>query len=137
MGHEVTARQYGTEPGDYQMVAGWFAEHTGGQQFPEMCLPPHGVVASVDGEPMVALWVYLSYGIGVAHVHWATSRPNAPSWVRMRALREAMTWIEDVCRSHNCYLIFSTVRKRAACSLRRIGFTRSGGDHVFMSKVIL
>jgi hypothetical protein len=136
MGHDVTTRQYGTEAGDYQMVAAWYSEHTGGQQFPEVCLPPHGVVASVDGEAMAALWVYLSYGIGVAHIHWAIGKPGQSIWVLSAAFKAAIQWIEDVCRAHNCYLIFSTVRQDIAKPLSRVGFI-PGDEHVFMSKVIV
>lgn len=136
MAHDVTTRQYGTEPGDYQMVGAWYSAAHGGKPFPDMALPPHGVLASVDGEPLVALWVYLSYGIGVAHVHWALTKPDATSWKRMKALRAAMDWIENVSREHNCYLLFTTVRKRASCALRRIGFV-SEGEQVFMTKALI
>lgn len=135
MAHEVTVRQYG-EAGDYQLVADWFSKRRDGEQFPEMCLPPHGVIASVDGEPTAALWVYLSFGIGVAHVHWAIGRPGVQAWVLTAAFKAALGWAADVCRAHNSFLLFTTVRKDLARILERLGF-QHGGDHVFMSKALI
>lgn len=135
MANNVTCRQYGTEPGDYQTVADWYASHRNGEVFPEMVLPPHGVIASVDGVPTCALWVYLSFGIGVAHVEWPVSRRGAGVRVLASAFKGAMDWIEDVCRSHNCFLIFANTLPKIARYLPRIGF-QGEGARVFMFKAL-
>lgn len=135
MAHEVSTRQYGIEAGDYQLVADWFAHHRDGETFPEMVLPPHGVIASVDGIPTAALWVYLSYGIGVAHVEWPVSRPGAGAKGLVAAWKAAMAWVEDVCRAHNHYLIFANTLPKIARSLGRLGF-QGHGERVFMFKSI-
>jgi len=135
MAHDVHCRQYGTEAGDYQTVAAWYAEHRNGEVFPEMVLPPHGVIASVDGQPAAALWVYLSFGIGVAHVHWAVSRPGAGIGVLGLAFRAAMAWVEDVCRAHDCHLIFANTLPRIAAWLPRLGF-QGKSERVQLFKVL-
>lgn len=135
MAHEVSTRQYGIEAGDYQTVAAWYAAHLDGKVFPECALPPHGVIASVDGNPTAALWVYLSYGIGVAHVEWPVSRPGAGSKGLAAAFAAAMSWIEDVCRANNCFLIFANTLPKIARSLGRLGF-QGHGERVFMFKSI-
>jgi hypothetical protein len=132
---DVTCRQYGTEAGDYQTVAAWYAHHRGGEVFPEMVLPPHGVIASVDGTPTAALWVYLSYGIGVAHVHWAVGRPGAGLRGLVTAFGAAIAWVEDVCRSHDCHLIFANCLPKVGRHLPRLGF-KPCFEQVFTYKVL-
>lgn len=136
MAHEVTCRQYGTDAGDYQTVAAWYAHHHHGEPFPAMVLPPHGVIASVDGKPAAALWVYLSFGIGVAHVHWALGRPGAGAWVLGAAFRAAMAWIEDVCRAHDCHVVFATVIPRLGRYLQRCLGYSAPVPHAFSTRVL-
>ncbi len=135
MANDVTCRQYGTEAGDFQTVAAWYAHHRDGELFPEMVLPPHGVIASVDGVPTAALWVYLSFGIGVAHVEWPVSRPGAGLGCLGSAFKAAMDWIEGVCRAHDCHLIFANTLPKIARFLPRLGF-QGKAERVQMFKVI-
>lgn len=134
MGHDVSVREFGTDAADLETVGAWYLAH-GGEVFPAPVLPPHGCIASVDGKPAAALWVYLSYGIGVAHVEWPVSRPGAGIGVLGLAFRAAMDWIESVCRAHDCHLIFANTLPRIAKYLPRLGFSGTG-QRVQLYKVL-
>jgi len=135
MDHEVQTHAFGTEPDDKDVVSAWYAEHRHGAIFPTTVLPPHGVVASVYGERLAAAWVYLSFGIGVAHIHWAVGKPRTAPKLLVAAWRAVFRGIEDVCRAHNCFVIFCNARPDVAHGLRRAGF-ESIEPQVFTYKVL-
>jgi hypothetical protein len=93
MGHEpLQLRVYGTGLGDYQVVSAWWqARH--GQPFPETLVPPDAVIVERAGKPVAFLCCYLSYGVGVAFLEFAVTRPG----LGFKVAREAMTMAINGC----------------------------------------
>jgi len=132
MGHEITTRLYGTEAGDYQLVDGWFVELGLGPQLPGNLLPPHGVIVSVRGEPVAAMWVYLSYGIGVAFSEWAITNPSASIFTRSRAIRVALEWVGIVAKGHDCKALFCHVLPHLSGVVTQMGMVGTGQKTSFV-----
>ncbi len=80
----IILRPYGVKTGDFQNLDRWWqARHS--RPFPENIIPPLGIVAEIDGEPMGALFCYESVGIGVAHLDFGVVRPGL-SFVAVKAI---------------------------------------------------
>ena len=68
----LTVRAY--SPEDASTVAGWWNWRES-STFPVSILPPLGVVVCDESGPMVALWCYECFGVGVAMLEGAIARP--------------------------------------------------------------
>jgi hypothetical protein len=69
----LTVRPY--TPDDAVMVAEWWNWRES-STFPVAILPPLGVIVCDESGPMVVLWCYECYGVGVAMLEGAISRPS-------------------------------------------------------------
>ena len=77
------------EPDDHAFLREWWEAHAPGTEFPVGILPPLGVLV-VDGDgPVAALWCYESYGVGVAFLEFAVSRPGLSAAAAAAAFQAA------------------------------------------------
>lgn len=125
----LTARVYGLKAGDYQVVNSWWRRHNE-SDLPETMLPPLGVMVEQDGKPIVALWCYECFGIGVCFLEWPCSRPGLDRKQATEAFGYALKACIALAKSHGDYSVFrcSTLAPIARV-LPKFGFLPEHGGH--------
>jgi hypothetical protein len=81
---------------DIPMLQGWH-ESRHGYELAAVLLPPLGFVVELDGVPIAALFCYQSYGVGVAFIDIALSRPGTSFLVAKRAFNLCLQAIILAC----------------------------------------
>jgi hypothetical protein len=128
----LNARAYGIAVGDFQTVAAWWwARH--GYPFPEILLPPLGVVVNRGHEPVAALWAYQSVGIGVAFLEFAITRPGLSLREAHAAMGFALMAVELILTRDNYSVIRCFAGPAVARAAKRHGFH---GEHGNLTKII-
>ncbi len=113
-------RDYWKYPSRYETVAAWWDEKKKGI-FPENMLPPVGVIVEKDGEPIAALWMYMSVGIGEARLEWPITKPGA-GIAGAYALREAVNAMKTIAKAHDYGVLRVFTTPKIASALKRIGW---------------
>lgn len=85
---------------DTVMLAEWFRAHSE-RPFPLELLPPTGIIAEDETGPLAACFLYLSYGIGVAFVEAAVSRPGLSLKRSRQAFAAVLGGLEVIARAHD------------------------------------
>lgn len=135
MESKLTAREYRKE--DWPMVEEWWSGHASGRALVESMLPPVGIVVERDGEPVAALWCYLSAGVGVAFLESPVARPGMSIKRTSEVMAFAMGAIEAVCERHDYgLLIVNTLPGIGRWLQRNCGFLPAG-ERVQLVKPIL
>jgi len=121
-------RLYGAGLGDYQELSSWWFERHK-EPFPEALLPPDSVMVCRGGKTLAMLSVYLSYGIGVAFLEFAVTRPGLGIKDAREALEAALEGCIALAHSRGDYSIFrcSTI-PAIGRFLKSLGFVRDSTD---------
>lgn len=88
-------------------------------------LPPVGVVVITDGEPVCALWMYMSVGIGVAFLENPVAAPGMPPRETAEAFRLAIEALESIALAHDYGVLMCHTPAGIARVLRQQGFVFS------------
>lgn len=125
----LTARVYGVQAGDYQLVNSWW-KRTNDGDLPEVFLPPLGVMIERDGIPSAALWCYECFGIGVCFLEY----PCAVAGLALSELVRVFGFAVDACvklaKQHGDYSLFRcSTLPTIARVLPKLGFVREHGGH--------
>lgn len=117
----MTVREWNRDT-DTALIAEWLRVHNG-QPFEPAILPPTGVIAEDDTGPLAACWIYLSYGIGVAFVEMAISRPGLSLAKSRKAFAAVMGALEEVAKAHNTGVLVCHTLPAVARILKADGWT--------------
>ena len=119
-------RQFDKEK-DFDTVKAWWEAHSNGRLFAKELLPPVGVIAEVNGEPLAACWVHLSAGVGVAFLDLPVSKPGLPLKEVQIVFSVLLEAIEEICRAHDYGMLQAFTLPGIARHLqRRHGFEHAG-----------
>ncbi len=125
MGSEFTVRPYAKT--DWETVSKWWNGHDSKRVLLQEALPPAGVMVENEHGPLVALWVHLSAGVGVAFLENPVSKPLQDHVIIEEAFSVAIGAIEAICREHDYGLIIAnTLPAIARWMNRQMGFEESG-----------
>lgn len=111
------------------MVDAWWGERGRGQ-FLENLLPPDGFIVERDGEAVAAIWLYFSYGIGMAFMEFAVTRPGQSAAQSKEAFRHLVSFAKQLARSRDFGQIWAHTFPSIAAFLKEDGF------HVFPEKLV-
>lgn len=132
----LTVRAY--SPQDRPMLAAWY-EHHKDESFPQVRLPPLGIVVEDAEGPVAAVWCFETYGVGVAWIALPVTRPGLTYARASTVLAFAIMAITKLAgRSYVPPATFDCFRVICPPSmgklLRRIGFTEQPGrSNYFLS----
>lgn len=117
---------------DYTQLDQWWKQHhAGAGALPKAVLPPLGVVVEDEFGPAFAVWCYEVYGVGMAFLEYAVSRPgismrlvsNAGALAVLSIMEQAGKNIDPPAQ----FSVFSVSTKAGiARVLKRLGFV---GEH--------
>ena len=128
----LQVHDYWTYHNRYEIVAGWY-EHHGKGIWPENLLPPLACIVEADGIPVVTLSCYESIGIGVCHLDWVVTNPDAPR-IAPRATMFGITALAAAAKEHGYGIMLTATFPTAARALERKGWVRNGTrEHLFHS----
>jgi hypothetical protein len=132
----LQVRPYASKAGDFQTVSGWGKARGNKGVFAETLLPPLGLIVELNDEPVAALWCYESYGIGVAFLEWACTKPGIGPVLATRALSMAEETIADILkrRGNHGLLIAHTIRSIARVLERYGGYKRASEGMITMMR---
>ena len=114
-------RPYGEAVGDYQMVSGWKQDRGLGILM-ENTLPPDGVIVEMDGQPVMAAWLYLCYGIGVSFLEGLITRPGLSLSTAREALKHCIGILKAIASENNIGIIKGYVSPPVARESVSAGF---------------
>ncbi len=111
-------------PSDYETFAKWCEGHKMPAP-PKTVLPPCGVVIEDDaGIPVSMGFLYMSVGVGVAWLAWATTSTKLAPWRSIAALEYLVRASEAVCAASDYGVLFTmTDREGLSSFFKRQGFT--------------
>ena len=131
---DLTVREYAKT--DWPMLDRWWREHTSKTVLIESVLPPVGVVVEQDGEPVAALWVYLSVGVGIAFIENPVTKPGLTFVEASEVMGCAMRAIEAICKTHDYGMLRINAPDRIARWLQRNCGFNPVGDRVQLVKFL-
>jgi len=112
---------------DAAMVKAWARFH--GTEFREELLPPVGIVAACDGKPMIASWMHLCYGVGIAIVDRIYTATGIQRKEARAAFLKCMDALRTIAREHNNGLLMAYAPPALAAFAKRNGW-RMGHRHL-------
>ena len=130
----IELRNY-DEQSDYRLAQKWWMQYNTAY-LERHLLPPTGLVAMKEGQPIAMVWIYLSNS-KVAQVAWMVSDPNIGPKLKVAAMVKMMDMAEGLARS-NGYKSVQIFSDRSAWSKvsQGLGFTKMR-PHEFLVKSIL
>ena len=111
------------------MVDAWWGERGRGQ-FLENLLPPDGFIVERDGEAVAAIWLYFSYGIGMAFMEFAVTRPGQSAAQSRAAFKVLIDFARQLARERDFGMIWAHTFPSIA------EFLKLDGWHAFPSQLI-
>lgn len=118
----MEAVDYWAYPNRYEIVSGWWSARKEGA-FPEYLMPPDGVIVTDGGEPVGALWMYLSYGIGIATLEWPLTKPGL-GIKAATVMRTAIEYLKGIAKHYNYGIMRVATLPEIARFLEREGWAR-------------
>lgn len=106
---------------DMPMVSEWWGDHGHGE-FPASLLPPVGVVAEQEGEPIAACWLYMAVGVGVCWLEYPVSKPGLSVRAARTAFAALVGALEDIARTHDYGLMMAHTLPPIARVMEGFGF---------------
>jgi hypothetical protein len=130
----LQSRLYNPER-DCAMVSEWAEDHRR-TPFAKELLPPLGVVVERDGEPVAALWCYMSVGVGIGFLEWPVTKPGLSMRESKAAMKFAVEAIIEAARVHDYHLFRVFTLPGIARVLRSEGWHSEGPDRVPLQKYV-
>lgn len=118
--HLYQLRFYDSEK-DYAMISDWFAVH-GAKCPPAQILPKLGVVCTMDGEDVAALWLYMDNSVGVCWAEYPVTRPKLKLTQSREALQNLFTYMRRFAASNAYPIMRVTTIPPIARYLEHFGF---------------
>lgn len=112
----------------------WWEERGEGLM-PADVLPPRGFVASLEGVPLAAAWIYEPVGCPVILADWLVSRPRMSAHLARRACRAVFERIDEVAREVGATRILASVSSSAmAREAGAVGFVICSAYSIHIAK---
>ncbi len=123
-------------PNDYATIAPWWVGH-GWDSVPEPILPRPGLVCELNGQPVAAVWLYLSNSNGVAMMEWLVAKPDLLPKKSLQAIKVLIGWVDEECRINNYGVIFTTAKQPGlARILEKSGFVTTDREMIHLIKTL-
>lgn len=131
---DFSVREY--QPEDFGLVNGWQLEHGGIPLLPGL-FPPVGIVVLKGEEPVCAVWLHLSVGVGVAFVEQPVSKPGMQLADSIEAFSYGVKALEEIALVHDYGVFVVNTLPAIGRILKSFGFERSDErEKVTMFKVL-
>lgn len=134
MTEPIHIRHY--EPTDYGRVCEWWTGH-GWPAVPEPALPRPGIIAELDGEPLGAVWLYMSNSNGVAMMEWLVVKPDLAGRQSIAVIKALIEGVEIAAKAADYGVIFTSCRQPAlARILEKTGFKETDREMIHLLKLL-
>ncbi len=119
-----TVREYAAD--DLVLIDSWWKGHRS-ERFPSELLPPVGVIALADGEPVAACWLYMAVNVGVCWIEYPISKPGLGIKKSAAAFDVLVRILTEIAKTHDYHVMIANTMPGIARFLERNhGFTNRG-----------
>lgn len=122
-------------PSDWAMVLEWWQSHTSERTLIEAMLPPLGIVIEKGGAPVMALWIHLSAGVGVAILENPVMAPGVTMKEAGGIADFALEAARGLCETHDYGVMLCYTLPPIARFLKQRGWS-GGAQRVQMMKEV-